>query len=464
MNYMSLAAPDRTALAIHVQRVSKSYRIFGRPEDRLKQAFLPWARRLLGRTPRSYYRDFWALKDISFDIRKGETVGIIGRNGAGKSTLLEILSGTLQPTAGSAKVSGRVAALLELGCGFNPEFSGRDNVFLYASLFGLKQNEIIARFDDIAAFADIGDFIDQPVKLYSTGMTVRLAFAVIAHIDADVLIIDEALSVGDAFFVQKCFRFLRRFMQNGTLLFVSHDTAAVASLCQRVILLQDGSIKAAGETKKIIEMYLADTHEAQHGRTAVKTGPEPRLTPPSPGATRTIDQRQNFINSSNLRNDIEIFRFDPESAGFGANGAKIVDVQLKTPDGETLTWCVGGEDVVLRISCEVYDDIAGPIVGFYVKDRLGQYLFGDNTYLTYERANLNAAKGHSIEATFRFKMPILPAGNYTMHAAIAEGTQSEHKQHHWIHDALAFKSHSSSVATGLVGIPMTDIRLEINRS
>lgn len=197
-------------VAICIDGVSKYFEIYEKPAHRLLQ--------MIFRGHRQYYRPFWALHDISFEVKRGECVGIIGRNGAGKSTLLQIITGTLTPSAGKVHIKGRVAALLELGSGFNPEFTGRENVYLNASILGLTNKEIDARYDDIVAFADIGEFIDQPIKSYSSGMVVRLAFAVVAHVDADVLIVDEALSVGDAFFTQKCMRFLRRFMKDNTVL------------------------------------------------------------------------------------------------------------------------------------------------------------------------------------------------------------------------------------------------------
>jgi lipopolysaccharide transport system ATP-binding protein len=210
----SPAAP----VAISVRGVSKCYQIYAKPEHRLKQAVWPRLQRLLGRKGERYYREFWALRDVSFELRKGETLGVIGKNGSGKSTLLQIICGTLTPTGGEIRVAGRVAALLELGSGFNPDFTGRENIYMNGAVLGLTREQIDARFDDIVAFADIGDFIGQPVKTYSSGMYVRLAFAVIAHADADILVIDEALSVGDVFFSQKCMRFLRTFQENGTVI------------------------------------------------------------------------------------------------------------------------------------------------------------------------------------------------------------------------------------------------------
>ncbi|WP_369821606.1 ABC transporter ATP-binding protein [Rhodoferax sp. OV413] len=216
---------------------------------------------LIGRVVKQYFREFWAIKDLSFEIKKGQTVGIIGRNGAGKSTLLQIICGTLTPTSGSIEINGRVAALLELGAGFNGEFTGRENIQMYGGVLGLSSEEIAARFDDITDFADIGDFLDQPVKTYSSGMYVRLAFAVVIHVDADVLIVDEALAVGDIAFQAKCMMALKRLMDDGaTVLFVSHDTSSVRNLCQKVLWLDAGKSKAFGDPEKIIGNYVAESH------------------------------------------------------------------------------------------------------------------------------------------------------------------------------------------------------------
>ncbi|NDH69275.1 MAG: ABC transporter ATP-binding protein, partial [Gammaproteobacteria bacterium] len=249
-------------IAIKVENLSKCYQIYEQPRDRLKQFILPHLQRALGQEPNHYYQEFWALKDISFEVKKGETIGIIGRNGSGKSTLLQILCGTLNPTSGSFTTNGRIAALLELGSGFNPEFTGRENVYMNAAVLGLRTEEVDQRFNDIVTFADIGQFIEQPVKTYSSGMMVRLAFAVIAHVDADILVIDEALAVGDAFFTQKCMRFLRKFMETGSVLFVSHDTSAVLNLCNRAILLSLGEVIQINTPQKVIEKYLVDFYES----------------------------------------------------------------------------------------------------------------------------------------------------------------------------------------------------------
>jgi lipopolysaccharide transport system ATP-binding protein len=444
-------------IAIRVTNLSKCYEIYENPRDRLMQFFAPRLQRLTGRPPKQYFREFWALKDVSFEIKKGETVGIIGRNGSGKSTLLQMICGTLNPTSGLIQTNGRIAALLELGSGFNTEFTGRENVYMNASVLGLSNEEINNRFNDIAAFADIGDFIDQPVKVYSSGMMVRLAFAVIAHVGADILVVDEALAVGDAFFTQKCMRFLRDFMKTGTVLFVSHDTASIKNLCNLAVWLEKGEAIQKGAPKDVCELYLEAFYEAQQGKSSTTKF---KAFKKSNASLPIKDQRLEFINTSSLRNDLRIFEFDPSASSFGKGGARIHDVRLLDENDHSLAWIVGGEKVVLRVIAHIYEGLDSPIVGFFVKDRLGQALFGDNTFLTYREQPVLCEKGEELEADFAFFMPLLPAGEYSITVAIANGTQDKNEQHHWIHDAVLFKSESSSVASGLIGIPMLEIKLK----
>ena len=435
-------------VAIKVSNLSKCYHIYEKPSDRLLQ--------MLSRGRKQYFREFWAIKDSSFEVKKGQTVGIIGRNGSGKSTLLQMICGTLNPTSGHVETHGRIAALLELGSGFNPEFTGRENIHMNASVLGLNNKEIEQRFSDIVAFADIGDFIEQPVKTYSSGMVVRLAFAVIAHVDADILVIDEALAVGDAFFTQKCMHFLREFMKKGTILFVSHDTGSIKNLCSYALWFEKGQMIHKGLPKDVCERYLENLHETQHGKSySIK-----QKTKSLNKSLLFKDQRLEFINYSNLRNDLKIFKFNPDAASFGKGGAQIDDVRLLDENENPLAWVVGGEKVILRITAHTYQELKYPIIGFSVKDRLGQTLFGDNTFLTYREQAVDAQKGDCLQADFIFYMPLLPYGQYSIAVAIANGTQDTHEQHHWIHDSVLFKSESSSVASGLIGIPMQEIKLQ----
>ena len=247
-------------IAIRVENLSKCYQIYDKPRDRLLQGIMPRLQRMVGQQPKQYCREFWALKDVSFEVKKGETVGIIGRNGSGKSTLLQMICGTLTPTSGSIQTNGRVAALLELGSGFNPEFNGRENVYMNASILGLTSEEIDARFDDIVNFADIGDFIDQPVKTYSSGMFVRLAFAVISHVDAEILVIDEALAVGDIAFQNKCAQKIQFLKQQGaSILFVSHDLSTVQIMCDHAIWIGNGRLMLEGSPVSVCQEYYTAT-------------------------------------------------------------------------------------------------------------------------------------------------------------------------------------------------------------
>jgi len=245
-------------VSVRVEDLSKCYQLYDAPRDRLKQFVLPRLQRATGQPPRTYYHEFWALRDTSFEVKKGETVGIVGRNGSGKSTLLQLICGTLSPTTGTVEVNGRVAALLELGSGFNPEFTGRENVYVNGSVLGLTKKEMNARFDDIVRFADIGDFIDQPLKTYSSGMSVRLAFAVISHVDADVLVVDEALAVGDSRFQKKCIDHINGLKSRGTtVLFVSHAPEQVKRFCDRALWLNRGRIMAIGTSPAVCDQYEA---------------------------------------------------------------------------------------------------------------------------------------------------------------------------------------------------------------
>jgi lipopolysaccharide transport system ATP-binding protein len=444
-------------LAIQVSGLSKCYHLYDKPQDRLKESILPRIQRLIRTDPKHYAREFWALRDVSFELRKGETVGIIGRNGSGKSTLLQVICRTLFPTQGTLTTSGRIAALLELGSGFNPEFTGRENVYLNAAVLGLNRQEIEERFDDIVAFADIGQFIEQPVKTYSSGMYMRLAFAVIAHVNADILVIDEALSVGDAYFVQKCMRFLRNFMEHGTVLFVSHDTGAILNLCQRSILLNKGSIELMGPSKEVTAKYIEHLYESQQGKSLSNTLRESDAAPNRKSPVR--DMRSDFINRSKYRNDIELFAFSSSAPSFGKKWVRIVSVQLFDENQNPLSWVVGGEYVGLRIVCKANEPVYSPIVGFMVKDRLGQVIFADNTYLTYSHQTVSINDNECFEAIFEFQMPVMPVGDYAIAVAVADGTQQDHVQHHWIHEALMFKVHSSMVCFGLIGLPMSRIEM-----
>jgi lipopolysaccharide transport system ATP-binding protein len=431
--------------------LGKRYEIYERPHHRLLRQLWPRARHL--------GREFWALRGVSFEIRRGETVGIIGRNGSGKSTLLQVICGTLPATEGTVEINGRVAALLELGAGFNPEFTGIENVILNASILGLSREEIDARMDAILAFAGIGDFAWQPVKHYSSGMFLRLAFAVAAHVDADILVIDEALAVGDILFTQKCMRFLRRFREEGTLLFVSHDIGMVTGLCDRAIWLERGEMQMSGDVKSVTHAYLEHTYASQQEVAPVAGGdfrPAPRPTEPF-----GEDVRRDLLLHSNLRNDLRVPPFDGLAEGFGTGGARITHVGFSDPDGRNLAWVVGGEPLTLEVRFLAEQEIHGAIIGFMIKDRVGQVLFGENTYLTYRDAAPHLNAGDAGVARFLFRMPYLPTGDYVVTVSVTEGTQENHILHHWMHEALVFSCDASHMVFGLMGVPMASIEMDV---
>ncbi|MBS3910300.1 MAG: ABC transporter ATP-binding protein [Hydrogenophaga sp.] len=439
--------------AIEVTGLSKCYEIYDKPRDRLTQ--------MLVRGRKQYYKEFWALKDVSFKIKKGETIGIIGRNGSGKSTLLQMICGTLNPTTGDVKVNGRVAALLELGAGFNPEFSGVENVYMAASLYSLSKEEVDQRFDAIATFADIGDHIHQPVKTYSSGMYVRLAFAVIAHVNADILVIDEALAVGDVFFTQKCMRFLKQFQERGTVLLVTHDMSSVLALCDGGVWLDKGQLKEWGVAKTICESYLSHYYDLNRDSTIGKPTAEQTTYKDKLNSEDFYDCRQNLINTSSLRNDLEVSIFKDQDDSTSQTGrVSVVDVYFQDIHGQPVKWFIGGELVTLKVVFRNEIDIQQPIIGFIIKDKLGQSLFGDNTYLTFAEERIALQKNTYSTASFTFRMPIMPAGEYTVGIAIASGTQQDHVMHTWVHDSLVISSNSKSMATGLLGIPMLSIEID----
>lgn len=469
------------SMMITAAYLGKKYDIYARPADRLRQMLLPRASRLIRRQAHTYFNEFWALRGVGFDIRRGETVGIIGRNGSGKSTLLQMICGTLHPSEGHVETNGRIAALLELGAGFNPEFTGEENVYLSGLLYGISEKELRKRFQSILDFADIGDFINQPVKTYSSGMYVRLAFAIAAHVDADTLVIDEALSVGDVVFTQKCMRFLRNFQSHGTLIFVSHDTAAVTNLCSRAIWLDKGRLVLDGAAKEVVETYLAAQHVADRAAIGDTVHVAPLANDANVAGDRSaengaaafllvpedvVDVRQEVLNGSGRRNLVEVFEFESthRDGDFGAGAARITDVRLQDEGSQERNLIEGGESVDLIVDVLAVRPLDAPIIGFHVKDRLGQQLFGDNTYLTYCDAPLHADAGTTLSAHFRFRMPVLPNGDYSIDAAVATGTQESHTQQHWARDVLVFRASQSTMRYGLVGIPMHEIRIESEKS
>ena len=460
MSYRQTVQPATGDTAIRISGLSKCYQIYDSPRDRLKQFILPRLQRYVGSESKQYYREFWALKDISFDIKKGETVGIIGRNGSGKSTLLQMICGTLNPTGGSVHTYGKIAALLELGSGFNPEFTGRENVYMNASVLGLSNDEIDSRFDDIAAFADIGQFIDQPVKLYSSGMFVRLAFAVIAHVDADIMVIDEALAVGDAIFTQKCMRYIRDFQQRGTLLFVSHDIGSIRNLCKTGIWLNDGATQMIGASQEVAEAYLQYTLQETYGNNAkLNTIKNTKKNKKTEDET-TPDAEKNTPSLFDYEAKLTVQDNLADAKGWQTGVAELLSIQFVSMEGSVKDVFSGGEQVRVTVHARAHQALPQPIIGFTVRDRLGQELFGENTLPFTDINPVSIDAGQEFFAEFDFILPMLPNGQYAVMASVANGSLYHHVQHHFLHDALILTVSSSKIRWGLVGIPFEHVALK----
>jgi len=410
-------------VVIRVDNLGKCYRIYDSPKDRLKQA--------LWRDRRQYFHEFWALRDVSLEVRRGETLGIIGRNGSGKSTLLQMICGTLTPTEGSVQTHGTVAALLELGSGFNPEFTGIENVYLNALLHGLSRERTEERLEDIQAFADIGEFIHQPVRTYSSGMLVRLAFAVIAHVDASVLIVDEALSVGDAVFGQRCMRFIRRFKETGTLLFVSHDMNAVSSLCEKAVWIDSGRAQLNADTALVLTAYTKKCLESAQAETQRREGAETKQglsAVANKMDTLNTEQRSSssyYAIESELTNrnqgtnqpQAELADWDIER-DYGNGHAKIMEALIIDQQGQPTASPRCGDIIRLRITARCLNHIENFMAGFIVRNRTGMLIWGENNI---DHGRLRASPNELVEINFEFRMPFLSPGSYSLSAAISEG-------------------------------------------
>ena len=388
-------------VAIKIEDLGKCYHIYDRPGDRLKQSIYPRFQRLFGRTPYTYFREFWALRNISFEIERGETIGVIGRNGSGKSTLLQLIAGTLTPTTGVVGTTGRLAALLELGSGFNPEFTGVENVYLNGALLGLSNNEIDAYFDDIAAFADIGEFIRQPVKMYSSGMFVRFAFAINVMSRPDIMIIDEALAVGDMNFQAKCMTALKRRQEEGTtVLFVSHDINSIKNLCSRGVYLEHGEIKSIGGSAKVAEDYIQVMREEMNAeqKTMVEVSSEEV-------------ERKN--NSNLVMGNVEaLAQFEKKVAQFryGSGEARVVLVELLNMNDEQILMVGFNQEVKVRIYIETYQEKLLNVI-FNIRDDKKNQITGSNLLLSgYDLISAKPGESYIIE--------------YVLHLPLIEGIHS----------------------------------------
>jgi lipopolysaccharide transport system ATP-binding protein len=400
--------------AIKVENLSKRYRIYSRPWDKLREMVR------LGGAVR--YHEFWALKDISFEVEPGQTIGVIGQNGSGKSTLLQILAGIMRQSRGECYVTGKISALLELGSGFNPEFTGRENVFMNGAILGFDERQMKERFEAVAQFAEIGDFMEQPVKTYSSGMFMRLAFAVAVNVDPDVLLVDEALAVGDLVFQHRCMHRMNRLRENGkTIVLATHDLTAVTKFCDRAIFLDRGALLVDGKPDLAVQKYRALVFERER-RYAQSEGDEDGILEAEYGAGEEVPVARTIPNVDHR---------------FGNGEAVLLGIDLLNEQGCPTREIRGGQRITVRISAEFKADVERPILGFTLRDRLGVDVSACNT--SYEGRFLPPARpGQILTSDFQIQLPRLAVGSYSISPAVAKGDLVRHDMCDWIDNALVF--------------------------
>lgn len=431
-------------ICIRVRDLGKRFEMYAQPADRLRQMILPKAQRLFRTGAREYFREFWALRDVSFDVRRGETVGIVGRNGSGKSTLLQIICGTLHPTVGEVQTTGRIAALLELGAGFNPEFTGSENVRLSGLLYGLSEEELHERYDAILEFAGIGDFIDQPIKTYSSGMMVRLAFSVAINVDPQILVIDEALSVGDELFQRKCFARIETIRDRGaTVLFVSHAAGTVIDLCDRALLVDSGELVSEGQPKLIVSRYhkllYAPVSEASAIREQIKQTSAPANVC---GASAPGFQLGRSMEDADAR---QSETYDPglvpaSTVNFASKGALIQRPSIWTRDGKVVNGLVRGRRYCFGFNVAFSKPAYYVRFGSLIRGITGLPICGTMSAARLLDGKAEAAAGQSANVEFWFDCMLNP-GIYFMNAGVfgVEQLGQEETLLHRIADAIAFR-------------------------
>jgi lipopolysaccharide transport system ATP-binding protein len=449
-------------LAIQVDGLSKSFPIYDQPLHRLCQMLSPRKHK------HRWYREFHALKNINLTVRKGETLGVVGRNGSGKSTLLQVICGTLTPTAGNVRVNGRIAALLELGAGFNPEFTGRENVFLYGTVLGLTRQQVQERFDEIAAFADIGEFIEQPVKNYSSGMYVRLAFAVAINVTPDILVVDEALSVGDEAFQRKCFARINRIRDDGaTVLFVSHSAGIVTQLCDRAVLLERGELLSSGSPKFVVSRYhkmlYAPPDRLDAIRESIRTEKEaqdrsassvlPSLSAPDREDAKLAaeaDTASMASSKSASRGWYDEGLVPKSTVRYETRGASIAAPHIETPDGRKVNVLHAGDEYVYVYRVHFEESAGGVRFGMLIKTLTGLDLGGAASSLPQDSLALVEA-GRAVEVRFRFRC-LLDGGTYFCNAGVLSRIAEEETYIDRLIDATMFRvmPQPERLATGYV--------------
>ena len=432
--------------SIRVEGLSKRYEIYSQPADRLKQMILPRVCRWAHRPERAYFKEFWALRDVSFDVKRGETVGIVGRNGSGKSTLLQMICGTLAPTLGNIRVNGRIAALLELGSGFNPEFTGRENVYLNAAVLGLSREEIDNRFDAIATFADIGEFIEQPIKTYSSGMQVRLAFAVAINVEPEILVIDEALSVGDELFQRKCFARIETIRDNGaTILFVSHAAGSVIDLCDRALLVDAGELLSMGTPKLIVSRYhkllYAPPNEAVAVREEISQA-RGAFAHQSDDMSASAHARVDGVEVSDAKQSETYDRglIPSSTIHFASRGALILKPSIWNRDGKPVNGLVRGRRYCFGFNVSFSKQLHFVRFGSLIRGVTGLPICGTMSEARLSEGKVETAAGQSASVEFWFDCMLNP-GVYFVNAGVfgVEELGQPETLLHRIVDAIAFR-------------------------
>ena len=413
--------------AIKAQHLSKRYRIYDRPWHKLRDA--------MGLSGRKSYREFWALDDVSFELESGQTLGVIGQNGSGKSTLLQILAGIMFQSRGECFVNGKISALLELGSGFNPEFTGRENVFMNGAILGLDSRQMAKRFDAVAEFAGIGDFMDQPVKTYSSGMFMRLAFAVAVSVDPDILLVDEALAVGDLIFQHRCMHRMNYLRNSGkTIVLVTHDLDAVTKFCDRALLLDEGKLLEDGKADIVVQKYRALIFERERRQGNFAQGEateEATVALKPPGEMPVVRTIPNIDHR------------------FGNGEATLLGLELLDRKGRVTREIPAGDKVLIRISVQFNTDIDQPIIGYTLRDRLGIEISASNT--THAGQQLPpASKEQIVTSDFVIDLPQLAPGSYSISPAVAKGSLLMHDMCDWIDNALVFTVRSQALVYGMV--------------
>lgn len=436
-------------LAINVEAVSKTYQIFKQPGDRLKQLIWPGNKK--------FYKEFSALRDISFSVKRGETVGILGRNGSGKSTLLQLICQTLHPSTGTVTLNGRLAALLELGAGFNPEFTGRENVYLNAAILGLDRNEIDACFDSIADFAGLGDFIEQPVKTYSSGMYVRLAFATAINVDPDILIVDEALSVGDEAFQRKCFARIEQIQERGgTILFVSHSASSILQLCSRAILLDGGEKILEGRPKLVVNQYQRLMNLS--GDAASLALSEIKNISLETAMSEDANIKDISKSVSQIEDDSSLEAYDPNLVSqsridYEQKGASIRDLCLVNAQGKQVNTLQMGYKYTYQYHVDFSEDCQNVAFGMLIKTVNGVVLSGDTTTFKKQPPLKHVNKNQTAKLSFEFTCNLMP-GTYFFNAGVVQEIDHERQFMHRILDGLIFQvtSETELEPVGLVSL------------